>query len=170
MRIIAPSDYVVMPWKNGQGRTTQMYILPKQNLISEFDVRISVAHVGGSGPFSLFPGIDRILVQLTGSPMTVRHPGESGRIQLRHFEPYRFPGELETEATLEGEASDFNVMTRRGVFLADVNVHRMQARQEEFLTFGSDLTLLWAARQERLFCMHQKNSLREHGFRSVTVQ
>lgn len=145
MRLIAPQEYLVMPWKNGLGSTSQVCIFPSGASLSNFDARISIAHVGTSGAFSLFPGVDRTLIQLTGRPMVLHHPGESGSVALQRFEPYRFPGELATEATLEGEASDFNIMTRRGIFLTDVMVYRMREKERRTLALTPDVTLLFAA-------------------------
>ena len=53
-----------MPWKNGGGVTSELARSPQAD---EFDWRLSVAEVATDGPFSQFPGIDRLLVLLSGA-------------------------------------------------------------------------------------------------------
>ncbi|MES2745062.1 MAG: HutD family protein [Bdellovibrionota bacterium] len=108
-------DYKVMPWKNGGGSTTELAISPPEASVeSGFDWRISLADLDGSGPFSAFPGFDRIITQISGEAMTLRHAGRTA-ILLARNEPYSFEGELATDCILHGRAQDFNVMTRRGL-------------------------------------------------------
>ncbi|RZA24699.1 MAG: HutD family protein [Proteobacteria bacterium] len=108
-------EYKVMPWKNGGGSTTELAIFPPDSTVqSEFDWRISLADLEGSGPFSSFPGFDRSITQISGEPMTLRHTGRPDKL-LARYEPYSFAGELATDCILEGRAQDFNVMTRRGL-------------------------------------------------------
>ena len=54
------SDYLDTPWRNGGGRTLELYK-------SGDDARISLATVASSGPFSVFPGCDRHLMLLDGT-------------------------------------------------------------------------------------------------------
>lgn len=106
-------DYKVMPWKNGGGSTTELAIFPDEgNLHEPFTWRISIAQLTGSGPFSAFPGYDRVIIQLTGSPMRISHK-EGGSRELQLLRPYRFRGEWTTQADLTSAAQDFNVMVRR---------------------------------------------------------
>jgi environmental stress-induced protein Ves len=122
---LRPSDYRVMPWKNGLGTTTEIAVDPPGARIDDFTWRISVADLGASGPFSSFPGLDRLLVQIEGAPMTLAHEGR-GEHRLRLFHPHRFAGELSTYGTLEAPpARDFNVMVRRDRASADLLVHEL---------------------------------------------
>jgi environmental stress-induced protein Ves len=108
-------DYTVMPWKNGGGSTTELAIFPDQASVqSGFDWRISLADLDGSGPFSRFPGYDRIITQISGPPMVLLHEGWGEKL-LRRNEPYHFAGEMTTVCELHGRAQDFNIMTRRGL-------------------------------------------------------
>ena len=78
-RTIRHGDCPVMPWKNGQGSTTELAIEPPGAALDGFDWRISIAELRGSGPFSTFPGYDRIIVQLDGPPMILTHGSNAGR-------------------------------------------------------------------------------------------
>jgi uncharacterized protein len=115
-------DIPPQPWKNGAGITREIAVSPAGASPEAFDWRISVAEVSRDAPFSAFPGIDRCIVLLQGSGMLL-HGADGGlvhRLDRRH-EPFHFSGDLPLDATLLGVASaDFNVMTRRGRFCAEV--------------------------------------------------
>ena len=122
-----------MPWKNGSGTTTELIVTPAGAALDAFRWRVSIAEVGTSGPFSAFPGCDRILVQTDGAPMTLTHAGH-GAHPLELLRPHAFDGEWATEARLAtvgadvGEgARDFNVITRRTEARAQVTVVRAGA-------------------------------------------
>jgi hypothetical protein len=124
---LRPSDYRVMPWKNGQGRTTEIAVHPPGAGLEAFTWRLSIADLAASGPFSTFAGHDRILVQLEGAPMTLAHEGR-GEHRLMRLGPHRFAGEWPTHGALEAPpARDFNVMVRRAEASADLAVHRLEA-------------------------------------------
>jgi environmental stress-induced protein Ves len=104
-----------MPWKNGGGETIEIAIAPAGATLDNFEWRISMAHVGASGPFSIFPGIDRTLAVIEGDGI-VLHPAGRGDVRLDTGSvPYAFPADLAVDATLiDGAIDDLNVMTRRG--------------------------------------------------------
>lgn len=118
MRIIRASACRTMPWKNGGGTTTEIAAHPPGASLDGFDWRISMAHVGTDGPFSVFPGIDRTLSVLTGRGIVLAFgDGESMRLE-RSTEPYPFAADRPVEGRLvEGPIDDLNVMTRRGRWL-----------------------------------------------------
>jgi hypothetical protein len=115
MRLIRVADCLVMPWKNGGGATTQIAIHPEGASLDDFDWRISTAHVGTDGPFSLFPGIDRTLAVLAGAGIALEFgDGETMRLDPQS-DPCAFAGERPVEGRLvAGPMDDLNVMTRRG--------------------------------------------------------
>lgn len=124
-RHLTPADHRVMPWKNGQGQTTEIVSFPPGSTLETFTYRVSIADLGASGPFSVFPGVDRILVQTSGHPMTVTHEGRPPR-PLRLLSPVRFPGEWPTHGDVPTPpVRDFNVMTRRALVTAGVTVHEL---------------------------------------------
>jgi uncharacterized protein len=123
--LLRPADYRVMPWKNGLGTTTEIAVHPPGAGFDALEWRLSIADLGASGPFSLFPGCDRVLVQIEGAPMTLSHEGGDGH-RLRRLAPYRFAGELATYGALEAPpARDFNVIVRRDRARAEVVVHEL---------------------------------------------
>lgn len=115
MKVIRAADCRVMPWKNGGGSTTEIAIHPIGAELDAFDWRISMARVGGDGPFSTFPEIDRTLTVLEGVGIDLMIGTEAPVTLTPDSPPFDFPGDVPTVATLlDGEIRDFNVMSRRG--------------------------------------------------------
>jgi environmental stress-induced protein Ves len=114
MRIIRPSEYRRMPWKNGGGETVEIAVEPAGASLYAFDWRVSMAHVAVSGPFSRFPGVDRTLAVLEGSGIRLSVAGREAVPLRRDTPPFGFSGDDPAEAELMGGAiEDLNVMTRR---------------------------------------------------------
>ncbi|TPN54014.1 MULTISPECIES: HutD family protein [unclassified Mesorhizobium] len=115
MRILRAADYRVMPWKNGGGTTTEIVVWPNGAGLDDFDWRISMARVEGSGPFSKFAGIDRTLAILEGEGIVLDIAGRAPASINRATALFSFPADVPTSATLVGgPITDLNVMTRRG--------------------------------------------------------
>ncbi|UZF92398.1 HutD/Ves family protein [Bosea sp. NBC_00550] len=117
MRIIRAADCKVMPWKNGGGTTTEIAVFPEGAPLSDFDWRISMAHVGTDGPFSSFPGIDRTLSLLTGNGIHLAF-GDGETVALdKGTEPFFFAADRAVDGVLvDGPIDDLNVMSRRGAW------------------------------------------------------
>lgn len=114
-----------MPWKNGGGETMEIAIDPPEASLAAFGWRISLAQVDSSGPFSRFPGIDRTLSILKGEGLELAVEGYSPVTLGRESEPFKFPGDTPTIATLlRGPVTDLNVMTRRGLHRHTMERHR----------------------------------------------
>jgi environmental stress-induced protein Ves len=113
-------------WKNGAGLTREIAVGPRGADNASFDWRISLAEVARDAPFSAFPGIDRCITLLRGAGMRLASADGSVDHSLdQALAPFRFAGELALNATLlDGACSDFNVMTRRGAWSAEVAVVR----------------------------------------------
>ncbi|SFM27927.1 HutD family protein [Variovorax sp. OV329] len=114
----------VTPWKNGGGTTQQIMSWPPGAGIETFGWRVSIACIAAAGPFSAFPGVDRSIMLLEGDG--VRLFAADGdidhQLDVAH-QPFAFSGDQAIDCTLLGGAShDFNVMTRRGKWRADVQV------------------------------------------------
>lgn len=104
---------VFRPWKNGGGRTAEIAIFPVSADIDTFSWRVSVASVASDGPFSGFPGIDRVLSVIEGGPMVLETGGREHTLD-ETSPPFAFTGEAPVMARLLGPPLlDFNVMCRR---------------------------------------------------------
>jgi environmental stress-induced protein Ves len=114
----------VMPWKNGGGTTQEIASWPQGAGLDSFGWRVSIATIAAAGPFSVFGGVDRSITLLEGDGVRLfTHDGRiDHRLDVPH-RPFAFSGDEAIDCTLLGGASnDFNVMTRRGQWLADVQV------------------------------------------------
>ena len=120
------ADLAARPWKNGGGCTREVTCLPADSDMANFDWRVSIAQIGSSGPFSVFPGVDRVITLLDGPGVRLRSDDGTMDHRLdRPLEPFSFPGEAIVQADLLGAAChDFNVMTRRMACTAQVQVLR----------------------------------------------
>jgi uncharacterized protein len=147
LRTIAPQ-----PWKNGAGTTREIAAEPAGPGTADFDWRLSLAEVDHDAPFSAFPGVDRCIVLLSGAGMALQPEGGSPAHALRPLQPWSFPGERAIEARLAaGPCSDFNVMTRRGRWRADVRVlHDACAIASGHVTFLMSVAGTWQAGAETL--------------------
>ena len=111
MRIIRPAEYRVMPWKNGGGTTTEIFVSP--NGTAPFNWRVSIATVNEDGPFSTFNGYERHIMVLSGAGMTLDVEGR-GKFSLGPLNPFTFSGDAEVNGSLlSGPVLDFNLMVRR---------------------------------------------------------
>jgi hypothetical protein len=124
-QLIEVAALPAFPWKNGGGATRTLAIFPPDAGFDDFEWRISIADVTSSADFSLFPGVDRIILLLDGAGMNL-HTENGGLFPLATlFEPHKFSGEDRIRSELlDGPTRDFNVMTRRGRAHADVEIFR----------------------------------------------
>jgi len=134
---LEPASYIRMPWKNGQGITTEIARWPQNG---ELDWRISVARVTADGPFSHFPGCDRVILALDGAGMILTHHETGVVVSLSALEPWSFRGEWTTSCVLPaGGIRDFNVVTRRAAFSAEVSVLVLEGTRSIDLTAATTI-------------------------------
>ena len=124
MRVIRPSEYRVMPWKNGGGVTTEIYASPPSGA---FDWRVSIATVNADGPFSAFTGYERHIMTLSGEGMALDIEGR-GKFTLEPLQPFSFSGDAKVHGSLlQGAVMDFNLMVRRDFGSGTLRVRDMQS-------------------------------------------
>jgi environmental stress-induced protein Ves len=112
------------PWKNGGGTTREIVCYPLGASLDSFDWRVSVANIASSGPFSAFSGVDRQIMLLDGDGVHLRGEGIDHKLDVP-YQPFAFSGDAPLDcAMLGGASTDFNVMTRRGRWRADLRVLR----------------------------------------------
>ncbi|MCE1204059.1 MAG: HutD family protein [Holophagaceae bacterium] len=143
MQHLHPSDYRVMPWKDGGGSTTEIAIEPAGASLSEpFLWRVSSAKVESSGPFSHFPGRARLLTLLEGPGLILDIEG-MGRQRLKHpGQVVAFAGDASVHATLiQGPCVDLGIIS---------DPSRVKATLE-WLNLGMETTTLTVAPTTLLF-------------------
>lgn len=112
------ADLPVSRWRNGGGETREIVSYPPGE--ADFAWRASIATLARDGAFSRFPGVDRVITLLRGGE--VRLSAAETTHALTPLQPWRFPGEWAIDAALQGESEDFNIMTRRDSWRAEVSV------------------------------------------------
>lgn len=134
IRLIRFADCPPVPWKNGAGATREL--CRRSDAAGDMLVRISVAEITGAQPFSSFPGIDRLILQLEGPAMTLTIDGTA--CPLMPLEPHPFAGEAVVACALagEGKALDLNLMCRRGAFRPSMRL--IEAAAGKAIGFGKD--------------------------------
>jgi hypothetical protein len=136
MQHLTRADYRRMPWANGRGVTVEMW---REDAGGQLSLRLSMATVTDDGPFSLFPGIDRILTVISGPGFDL--VGEGMRLRADPLRPVTFPGEVALNATgVTGVSEDFNVMVARRGLAARIEVlgpgDRLEAKRMFVFSLG----------------------------------
>ena len=130
MRYFDLQTLPAMAWKNGGGVTREIVREPAGASLDDFDWRVSVADIAAAGPFSRFVGIDRHLLLLDGDGVNLISDEASMNVNLLADDTVlAFSGDVDMNSQLLGGAvHDFNVMTKRGVWQAQVEVWTMEGR------------------------------------------
>ncbi|MFD4661017.1 HutD family protein [Kitasatospora sp. NPDC058444] len=121
-QVLRASERPATAWLNGGGVTREVAGFPAGAGLDAFDWRVSLADVASAGPFSAFPGIDRVITLVEGPGMALTVDGTE-RLVDEPFRPFAFSGDATTDCRLlAGPVVDFNVMTRRGRVEAAVDL------------------------------------------------
>lgn len=105
------ADAPVSRWRNGGGQTRELWRTGDGP--AGFGARVSVADVASDGPFSRFPGVDRVITLLDGAGMVLSRPAGAVRIATPG-RPFAFLGEDGWDcALIDGPVRDLNLMVDR---------------------------------------------------------
>jgi environmental stress-induced protein Ves len=90
LRHLTAADVRRVPWKNGRGVTEELALWPPGASFErgDFDWRVARAGVDAAGPFSEFPGFDRLLVVTEGEGLLLRH-GVAAAVRVARLAPHR---------------------------------------------------------------------------------
>lgn len=120
MNIIRRNTFVTVPWNNGGGITHEVRKLEKDGKLLW---RLSLAEVGCDGPFSLFPGLARILTVIEGEGMDLVTPAGALAYPLPLLQPVHFPGEESLVGRLRaGPCLDFNLIYDPALFKGEAAI------------------------------------------------
>jgi len=110
--IVRVDDVAPVPWRNGGGITRELLAWPDP---PDWQLRVSVAEIAASGPFSVFAGVDRRFAVLAGDGVRLETAGHPPlELTPADQDLHAFPGDVPTHCTLLGAATrDLNFMTRR---------------------------------------------------------
>ena len=143
--ILRAAERRSVPWKNGGGLTREVAAHPAGSDLDNFDWRVSVAEVRRGGAFSCFAGVERHMAVIAGCLELSISGRDAVRLSVE-APPLSFPGEVPVYAEPGAEpATDLNVMTRRGRFVATMT--RCSAAVVTEVGLEADTTLLLALAQ-----------------------
>lgn len=118
--IVRFAELPVIPWRNGGGVTREVAASGGSGP-QDFDWRISIADVSQPGPFSAFPGVDRVITLVEGERMELVIDGAVHVLGLH--DSLSFDGAGQASCSLPtGPTRDLNVMTRSDRLSAAVAV------------------------------------------------
>jgi len=106
--VVRFQDLTPVPWRNGGGVTREVVSAGGSGPLS-FEWRISIAEVSHAGPFSTFPGVDRIITVIEGEGMDLVIDGVEHVLGLH--EPLSFDGGSQTGLLAAGSADRSATLT-----------------------------------------------------------
>lgn len=120
-RVIPANEYRRQRWHNGLGWTRDIHTESLLGDSQGWSWRLSIAEIEKDAPFSIFEGVNRVLVLLSGGGLRLRfEDGEVQTLQPPHGR-LQFAGEREvTGELIEGTTQDFNLMWRRDAIEAQL--------------------------------------------------
>ena len=87
--VLRAAEREAAPWKNGGGVTREVAAHPADSGLDGFHWRVSLADVAQGGPFSVFPGVDRVITVVRGAGMVLTVDGVEHRVD-RRYRPFAF--------------------------------------------------------------------------------
>lgn len=110
MHVVSLAQVAVQPWKNGGGSTRELWCWPAAP--AAWQLRVSVAEVARSGPFSAYPGVARWFCVLQGAGVKL-HFADRNLALTPDSAALHFDGALAPDCTLlDGPTLDLNLMLR----------------------------------------------------------
>jgi uncharacterized protein len=107
------AGYARQRWRNGGGWTNEIARSVADETTDDWTWRVSIAEIDTDGPFSPFPGVDRVLVLLNGDGVGLAIDGTHHELR-EQYAHIQFAGEAVVHCSLvNGPTRDFNVMWRR---------------------------------------------------------
>jgi environmental stress-induced protein Ves len=138
--VVRFAELTPVPWRNGGGLTREVASAGGPGPQS-FDWRISIADVNEAGPFSTFPGVDRIITVVQGTGMDLVIDGVEHALGLH--EPLSFNGSSRTSCDrLEGPVRDLNVMVANDRMSATVAIRDLSETRPIAIDGSQVLVLL----------------------------
>lgn len=126
MQVIRARELIPSPWKNGGGVTRQIAAGPPGGGLDGFDWRLSLATVEAAGPFSTFPGVDRLMLVLDGE-LELEMVGAAPLHLTADGPATEFPGDAPVTAMAPSSpVIDINLMVRRGRYTGSLERRRAE--------------------------------------------
>ena len=124
-RLIRPSDWTDMPWRNGGGVTSEIAAERNGDAIIW---RISTAIVERDGAYSPFPGCVRISTVVDGNGAVLSDEASGETLDIPPLTPTRFDGAIPWRGRLiDGPIRHLNLIYDPQRVRASIDVHRVES-------------------------------------------
>ena len=159
IKIIEPTQFKTIPWKNGLGETTELAINENATL-DDFIWRLSIASVVNDGVFSNFSGYQRNLVLIEGKGISLQHGGTKTDVLENTLDIASFNGCCETQGKLlDGPIKDFNIITSDEKVLPQVHCY-IESQQVKVKLSKNKLCFAYSLSDEILVETFQTEKMR----------
>lgn len=132
---LRPEDFHQMTWKNGKGKTSEIAIHPPGASLEKTDFlwRLSSARIEEPGPFSNFPGYERLLTNTGAKELVLRFARDGGMSALRKGDILRFAGDEKITGEIPGGAvEDLGLIFRKDKVRAEMSALKFTAKPRSF--------------------------------------
>lgn len=156
IQVLNEKHFIRMPWKNGGGETLELY---KKELDGKIQIRLSIASVKSSGPFSHFPDLNRYLTLLEGNGFQLQFDNKK-EVLNNPLQWIRFDGSDNIQCDLiNGPCLDFNVMVSKK--LGSVITKGFRALESNSWNFKShsNLAFIYHHRKQTLYKLEMNDEL-----------
>ena len=129
LRLIRQTEMAEGPWRNGIGVSWEIASHKEQGA-ADFSWRFAKARIDRDVPFSIYPGIDRVFMQISGNGLDLEFEG--GHILQVHESnvPHAFACDVLLNCKLRnGPCFDLNLFTARGVYEAQASVLKLSGME-----------------------------------------
>jgi hypothetical protein len=130
--LLPAASRAAVPWKNGGGVLHEIAASIDRpdaaDAFGRYRWRVATAEIAADGPFSAFPGYDRLFAAIAGNGVGLSVTDRPQALLWPGDPPLAFPGEAATSAfLLDGPVRALNVMVRRGAAAATLARHALAA-------------------------------------------
>ncbi len=169
IEVLKKDSFKEMPWRNGGGSTLELFRIPQTG---DFSFRLSMATVHSDGPFSFFPGIERILLLVEGKGFKLNKNSETILMDTP-FSPLSFAGEEEISCQLiQGTCLDFNIMTKRDFAKSTLRIVEINGKNPLMIKALCPLKFIYDTHAQTLTKLEQGDEIRfqsEHSFKLLII-
>ncbi len=129
LRLIRQDEMVEGPWRNGMGVSWEIASHQEAGA-ADFSWRFAKARIDRDVPFSIYPGIDRVFMQISGNGLDLEFEGGKALEVHESFVPHAFACDVPlTCRLLDGPCFDLNLFTARGAYEAQASVLKLSGME-----------------------------------------
>lgn len=140
LQVIRQSTFIEGRWRNGMGTSWEIAALREEGA-ADFSWRLAKARIDADVPFSIYPGMDRVFMQIEGQGLDLEFA--NGQILHVHesFVPHSFSCDIPLNCKLlHGPCMDLNLFTARGRVKAESEIVNL-AGETKIHTRGSAMVM-----------------------------